>query len=115
MEDRRQNERTPMVKVSDDQNGPNGVPTKWMYDPDVKKYKRYQGEIFLSSIRGGQLPDPDLLEQSRRYITVSDIEALVRAAEKRNKDPVQFLIDNAKPRPVQKATRDMWNHWKGVK
>lgn len=124
MKDRRENERTPLVKVSDDQNGPNGIPTEWHFDADVKKYKRYQGDIFLSSIRGRNLPDPYEMAKSRKatiielvkHVSAEKIAELAGKALAKGKDPEKEILKMLEPKaaPAQ-ALYDMWSHWQGVK
>ncbi len=123
-DDRRNSKRSALVKVCDDCNGPNGIPTAWYYDKDVKSYKRFQGDIFLSLIGGKNLPDPYQLAASRKrtietlikHVSSEKLEKIAEIAVEKGKNPedeiLKLLEQRAEP---AKAIYDMWDHYQEVK
>lgn len=114
MKERRKNDRKPYAKVTD-VTGYDGVKREWRYDEHAKRYRKYEGDVYLGSISGQYLPDPDKLEESRRYIHYDDISRIAGEAIRLNKDPVKHILTATKPMPATPATRAMWEHWQEVK
>lgn len=124
-EDRRVNPRKPLRFVCDDANSPSGKGgTKWYYDDDVKRFKRYDEKgQYLSSISAKNLPDPEKMAFSRKrtletlikYVSAEKLEEIAGAAIAKGKDPEQEILSILEGRTAPaKAVQDMWNFKKGL-
>lgn len=66
---------------------------RWYYDASEKEYILKQGENIMIRVAGDNLPNPDALFNSRTV----------------------FLKVNSKGAEPAQETKDLWNHWQGVK